>query len=128
MWKLFFDSAFFELGLSFNFKELELNKFVVLRKASEFCERAARFCPSIVVNKPSRSKWHKDHASSKDQIREELKGKRYEPRGVALTFAGSPDVVLSTLSKRVSIYMMETYGPIVNPERDEATKFNGDLL
>jgi hypothetical protein len=63
---------FLEKALGFDLEELELQKWVVGRKAAKTREDFFGFLFSVMVNEPTWREWHEDHACSKNNGRHQL--------------------------------------------------------
>lgn len=98
MGEILSNRSLLEFRLSLDFKELNLNKLMILWQAAKFRKGSARLSFSAMMDKPTRGEGHEDHSCHEDQGREKLKGKRNHPRGVALTSASATDVILEEIS------------------------------
>ena len=78
------DTALLEHGLSFDFKILEFDQFVVLGEIAKACKGAASLLFAAVVDEPSGRERHPDHTEEQDCSWEELDTDGHEPCSVRL--------------------------------------------
>lgn len=67
MGELFRDSPLLEHRLRFDFQELELDQFMVLRHATEHGQYFAGLVFTAMVHEPPRTVGHEKHADEQDQ-------------------------------------------------------------
>lgn len=61
------DSPLLEHRLCFDFQELELDQFMVLRHATKHGQYSACFVFTAMVHEPTRTVGHENHADEEDQ-------------------------------------------------------------
>ena len=96
------DGAPLKQRLGLDLEELELHKFGFNGQRSQCRKGPACFFLPTVVNEPTRSERHPDHADQQNQSWEELEGKRHEPSGLGLGRPCASDVVCAIILAFVS--------------------------
>lgn len=66
MRELFRDSPLLEHRLRFDFQELELDQFMVLRHVTKHCQYSAGLVFTAMVHKPPRTVGHEKHADEEN--------------------------------------------------------------
>ena len=74
-------------------QKLDLNQVRIRWLATDATEHLQRLFIASLVHEPPWREWHEQDANSEDDRRNDLECERQAPRGLALTFPGTPNVV-----------------------------------
>ena len=70
-----------------------MHKVVIWGEVPRSAENLESLIITALVHEPTRREWHEQDANSEDDSRNDLERERQAPRGLALTFPGSANVV-----------------------------------